>query len=215
MDIETDRLHVRDLEEADLPAIHELQTDPLVRRFVGWPLIETEEDSRIWLSNTLAHNAAQPRFAHSCAIPHRSQGAVAGWIGFGQPSEGEKFGDLDFGYAILPRFWNQGLMTEALRGTLAFIFTAPGVVVVREGEHPRTRAAKSVFGECAVANPASARVMEKAGMRRVADLVDPSAHTEETRHKYRYFIDRGTWEQYARLPFAQRPLCVDGEGVGG
>ena len=215
MDIETGRLHLRDLEEADFATIHELQTDPLVRPFVGWPHVESEVDSRAWLSNTLLHNAARPRFSHSCAIVLRSEGAVAGWIGFGHPSEGKEFGDLDFGYAILPRLWNQGLMTEALRGTLAFIFTAPGVVVVREGEHPRTRAAKSVFGECAVANPASARVMEKAGMRGVADLVDPSAHTEETRHKYRYFIDRGTWEQYARLPFAQRPLSVDGEGVGG
>ncbi len=205
MDIHTERLHVRDLAESDLPALFRLHTEPLIRRFVGWPPIEGEEDSRRWLLDTIAHNQTQPRFSHNCLILLRETGEPAGWIGFGHPSEGKPFGDLDFGYAVLPEYWGNGYMTEALRGTLEFVFAQPDAVVIQDGPpRPgvprRLRQAESIFGECEAANPASARVMEKAGMRRVAEFDEVEGDSSESRRKYRYFIDRQTWAALAETP---------------
>lgn len=59
--------------------------------------------------------------------------------------------DMDFGYAVLPEHRRQGVATSALRIVLEHCF----------GELALHR----VYGECARANPASARVMTNAGMR--------------------------------------------------
>jgi ribosomal-protein-alanine N-acetyltransferase len=198
MDMQTERLHIRDFVEADLPALYELQSEPAILRFVGWPRADSASDSARWLAETMEHNRAEPRFAHNCAIVIERSGEVAGWIGFGHATEKKRFGELDFGYAILPRFWGNGYMTEALRGALDFIFQTAEIIVIQdgpplEGVPRRRRAAASVFGECAVANPASARVMEKAGMRRVAEFENVNARSAETAASYRYFIDREAW----------------------
>src|SRR5262249_33695776 len=105
---------------------------------------------RAFVNNCIFHNGQRPRASHNCAIVLRATGKVIGWIGFGHPSQ-LNIGDYDFGYALHRAYWGQGCMTEALRALLAFCFDELG--------------ARSVFGECYAANPASARVMEKAGMR--------------------------------------------------
>ena len=126
MDIETDRRHVRDLVASDLTAVFEMQSAPAILRFVGWPPAASEADSARWLAHAVEHNNAEPRFSHNCAIVLKSTSEVAGWVGFGHPSAAkEEYGDLDFGYAMLPQHWNHGYMTEALGATLGFIFETP------------------------------------------------------------------------------------------
>jgi RimJ/RimL family protein N-acetyltransferase len=65
-------------------------------------------------------------------------------------------------------------MTEALKGMLTFAF-----------EH---MCAGSVFGECEAANVGSARVMEKAGMQRIATYLESRFPWAEPVQMYRYRI---------------------------
>jgi ribosomal-protein-alanine N-acetyltransferase len=74
-------------------------------------------------------------------------GVVAGSIGF--VLDGNR---ATFGYVLGRSHWGQGLMTEALRALLDWT----------DGEPEIFRA----WAFCDVDNPASARVMEKAGMTR-------------------------------------------------
>ena len=68
-------------------------------------------------------------------------------------------GERSFGYLLNRVVWNHGYMTEALQAVLAHEFGVIG--------SPRLRAT------CHIANPASARVMEKLGMRHEETVFDP------------------------------------------
>jgi len=72
-------------------------------------------------------------------------------------------------------------MSEALHGMLTFIFT--------------TEEASTVYAECNVGNIGSARVMEKAGMRRVARYQNPDELSPERAESYRYQLERSAWEE--------------------
>lgn len=181
MEIRTARLYIRDLIEADWLPMHHLRTDPRVYRFNHFGP-ETESESRAWVVATMAHNNRRPRLSHNCAILIQATGQVIGWIGFGKPSAGKEiYGEISFGYALMPEFWGQGYMSEALQGMLAFIFT--------------TEEASTVYADCNVGNIGSARVMEKAGMRRVARYQNLDELSPERAESYRYQIERGAWEE--------------------
>jgi RimJ/RimL family protein N-acetyltransferase len=62
----------------------------------------------------------------------------------------------EFGFNLASAFWNRGYGTEAVRTVAEFAFSLPGI--------------ERVQAMCHVDNTASARVMEKAGMRREGRL---------------------------------------------
>jgi RimJ/RimL family protein N-acetyltransferase len=148
--LETPRLILRDLLPQDAAPMHLLRSDPVVTRYCDYIASETPEQAETWVRDTMVHNAAEPRLSYNLAIVRRSDGCIMGWIGIGQAND-PALGELSFGYAMRPDFWGQGYMTEALTALLGCAFRQWG--------------AQSVQGECDAANPASARVMEKAGLR--------------------------------------------------
>lgn len=152
MEALTERLQIRDVATSDLEAMVALWMDDGVKQGMGSWGPQTEEEVLPWIEDAIKHNQAEPRFTHNSAIVERSIGQAIGWIGFGSPSVGkEEWGDLDFGYSMRPEFRRLGYATEALRAVIEFCFTKLGV--------------NSFFGETMPGNLASARVMEKAGMR--------------------------------------------------
>lgn len=179
MNITTARLHLRDLHAADLAAMHAFKSDPEIDRFTDFAspsLVVTQE----WLAGCIYHNHVEPRVAHNCAIVLRATQLPIGWIGFGRASAHKRmWGELDFGYALRRDYWGQGYMTEALRGMFDFIFTA--------------LTAETIFGECNVGNMASARVMEKAGMVRVARYANPTETTLDKAESFCYQMRRSDW----------------------
>jgi len=179
MEITSARLQIRDLAPADWPALHALRTDPLVYRYNHFGP-ESEEETRTWIRETMVHNNLTPRLSHNCSIILRATGQVIGWIGFGLPSADKAaHSDLSFGYALLPAFWKQGYMTEALQLLLTFAFT--------------TTDASSISDTCDARNLGSARVMEKAGLRLVDQFMDLDDQTGEPVTCYRYRLLRSEW----------------------
>ncbi|GFE24610.1 hypothetical protein Sliba_50630 [Streptomyces nigrescens] len=82
-------------------------------------------------------------------ILERDGGRVVGAIGlFWPPSDGS----LEIGYGIVPSRRGRGYASEAARALVAFAFTAPGV--------------HTVCADVELSNPASGRVLEKAGLVR-------------------------------------------------
>ena len=180
MNIASSRLHIRDLTTEDWPAVHALRTNPDVYRYNHFGP-ESEEETRTWIRETMVHNHLTPRSSHNCSISLRATGEVIGWIGFGLPSpDMASHSDLDFGYALLPAFWHQGFMSEAVRGMIDFLFT--------------TTDATSAAATCDVRNIGSARVMEKAGLRQVERFAEVDDETGETTESYRHRILRCEWE---------------------
>ncbi|MFI5524924.1 GNAT family N-acetyltransferase [Streptomyces platensis] len=82
-------------------------------------------------------------------ILERDGGRVVGAIGLFWPP---RDGALEFGYGIVPSRRGRGYATEAARALVAFARSAPGVHTVR--------------ADVELSNPASGRVLEKAGLVR-------------------------------------------------
>ncbi|MFN8493309.1 MAG: GNAT family N-acetyltransferase [Caldilineaceae bacterium] len=176
----TTRLHIRDLRPEDWPALHALRTDPMVYRYNHFGP-ETEEETRTWIRETMVHNNLTPRLSHNCSIILSATNQVIGWIGFGTSSPSKvHYSDLSFGYALLPTFWNQGYMSEALQAMLTFAFT--------------TTNANAISDTCDVRNIGSARVMEKAGLHLMERFAHTDDKTGEQTASYRYVIQRCEWE---------------------
>lgn len=146
MHAETTRLTLRDLEPDDFHDLLALSSDPEVRRTNDY-LPGEDALLRTWLEETVSSAANQPRAAHQCAMILKATGAMIGWIGL-EVSNG---GRIDFGYALRPTFWNRGYTTEAVRAMLEYSFNVLG--------------ARLVTAFHLEDNPASGRVMLKAGMR--------------------------------------------------
>ncbi len=185
MDIITARLHIRDLIEEDAAPMHQLRTEPQVYHFARQFGPETPERTHRWIDHTMVYNQRPGRDSHNCAIVLQATNQVIGWIGWGfEEKDQQQTGDVGIGYAILPQFWSQGFTTEALQGTLDFIFT--------------TTATENAIAYCDIANIASARVMEKAGMRFLTNFFEPDDSSPDKVEFRRYIVNRVDWEKRAQ-----------------
>jgi RimJ/RimL family protein N-acetyltransferase len=153
-------------------------SDPLATRFMhfaSW----TEDQRREWFEWSMT-NAEQPDAdVLDWAISRKDPGDVIGWFGIGPSSDAAVPGERSFGYLLSRAAWNQGYMTEALRAVLAFEFGTRGA--------PRLRAT------CNTANPASARVMDKVGMRREKTVFD-AVFEGNWAQRHHYVISRAEYE---------------------
>jgi [ribosomal protein S5]-alanine N-acetyltransferase len=174
--IETPRLILRDLLESDLQPFFALASDPAVTRFQSFIRCADEDQARAYLRSAEIHNKAVPRFAYNLAILRKADGAWLGWFGMGRP-EDPTLGDLDFGYGLRPAYWGQGYMTEVVKAMVDFSLRDLGI--------------QSIFAECDEENPASARVMEKAGLRLWLAFEEFDEAVGQVTRMRRYGIRRG------------------------
>ncbi|MEW2578761.1 GNAT family N-acetyltransferase [Streptomyces syringium] len=84
-------------------------------------------------------------------IVERETGLVVGAIGLFWPPADRA---IEVGYGIVPSRRGRGYATEATRALAGFVLAAPGV--------------DTVYANVELSNPASGRVLEKAGLRRVS-----------------------------------------------
>lgn len=171
-ELETERLTLRRLLPQDAEMMYRnWASDPAVTRWLRWEphknAAETRELLAAWA--TLYPN---PDY-YQWAIVEKSSGQVIGSISLynslpGEPQQKNEWPGLDLtdgiwepGYCIGKAWWNKGCTTEALRAVVKFWFTQTN----------------GQFLTCchAVDNPASGRVMEKAGF---------VYHHDATYHKF-------------------------------
>jgi [ribosomal protein S5]-alanine N-acetyltransferase len=145
----TERLHLREFQENDWHAVLEYQTDPLYLRY--YPATQvTERDARDFVRRCIAWSMERPRKKFQLAFVLRSNGRLIGNGGIRM-----RFSDTweaEMGYELDSRYWGQGYATEAARALLAFGFDE--------------LALHRIWAQCVLENLASARVLERIGMRR-------------------------------------------------
>ncbi len=174
---ETPRLILRDLQQDDFAALHAISSDPEVFRMNNFVPAD-EAQLREWLQDPISSDTETPPSGALCAILLKSTSAMIGWIGFGPPNK-RGLCDLDFGYALNRAYWNQGYMTEAVRGMLAYCFDIVG--------------AQTITASHRSYNPASGRVMQKAGMR-----LDEALTCSRADGEVYYIVTADVWQQQAK-----------------
>ena len=145
--LETERLILRPFSYDDARDMFEnWASDPDVTRYLSWSPHKTIVDTE----NILAAWSAlydDPRI-YNWAIVLRRTGAVIGNISL--VDRNDRHENCELGYCLGKNFWGQGLMSEAVRTVMAFLFYDVGFHRIQARHR--------------VDNPASGRVMQKAGM---------------------------------------------------
>ena len=179
--LETPRLLLRELGDDDATAIQAYAEDAEVVRYLDWGP-NTPEDTARFLAIARAARDAVPRTAYHLAIVLKSAGHLIGGCRIEIPSPSNESGDL--GYVLGRRHWGHGYATEATRALLDFGF---GQLALHH-----------IWATCDVGNQASARVLEKLGMRREGHLRQNARRKGEWRDSYLYAILEPEWRSESR-----------------
>ena len=148
MQLTAERLLLREFVEDDWPAVLAYQSDLRYLRFYEWAE-RTETDVRAFVQMFLSQQKEEPRRKFQLAVCLRGEMQLIGNCGVRLREAGSRVADM--GYELAPEFWGQGYATEAARAVVAFGFTELNV--------------HRIEAACIADNAASARVMEKAGLK--------------------------------------------------
>ena len=142
----TPRLLLRKLTMRDASDIYEYSRDPMVAEHVLWEAHRSIFDSRSYVRYMQRkYRMGEPA---SWAIVNRANNKVIGTIGFMWIQSDNASAEV--GYSLSRDYWNQGIMTEALKCVIHYGFEGLGLNRI-EAQHETS-------------NPASGAVMRKCGM---------------------------------------------------
>ena len=155
MQMETDRLILRDFVPDDAAAVASYRADERYWRFYGEPgdiLAGAREHVELFIG----WQQAEPRTHFQLAIVVKETGRLIGNCGLrlrDQVSYGfSSLHEADIGYELDPAYWGRGYATEAVSALVDFGFSQ--------------RSLHRVWTYCIADNEPSWRLMERIGMRR-------------------------------------------------
>jgi RimJ/RimL family protein N-acetyltransferase len=175
--IETERLLLRPFETGDLDAYQVIQSDESVARFL-YNEPRTLDETRDFLDRKIATAALHAEGDWlSAAVVLRETGELVGDVALQWVSEQHRQGEI--GFVSHPAHQGRGYATEAARPFLAFAFGPLGL--------------HRVVGRTEARNAASARVLEKLGMRLEAHHVENEWVKGEWQSELVYAILASEW----------------------
>jgi len=149
--IETDRLYIRELNLSDDKGMFEMDSDPLVHKYVGKNPVETIGQSRDVI--TFVMRQYTELGIGRWAVIEKGTNDFIGWAGFKLMKEtvnGHQ-GHYDFGYRLTRKHWGKGYATESGKALLNY-----GIDTLKF---------KEIYGMTDVDNVASRNVLEKLGFK--------------------------------------------------
>ncbi len=140
-------VRLRRLEPGDTAAVHALISRMDVVQHMLFPVCSREESEK-FVADSIAESPSEPwrSIVRAIECPAGSLVGLCGVVILRGAEEGEIW------YLVDPEFWGRGIATEAARRLLALGFGELGL--------------HRIWATCLPENPASFRVLEKAGMRK-------------------------------------------------
>lgn len=157
MELHTERLILRPVALNDARALHKIMNDPEVTHNLLTPHPFSEDKVAEWIASRL--EGMENRNIVPMVITLRGTDRVAGFCAFYRVSL--IHGNAELVYWLGQEYWGQGYMTEAARRMIRFGFEEMGL--------------ERIYAGCFTRNKASARVLEKLGMK----------YEKCARHEYR------------------------------
>lgn len=153
--LRTERLELRPFEPGDLAGLHAIHSRPEVARYLYWEPYD-EEAARILLERKRRRSVlVDSGDSLSLAAVRRDDGTLVGDATFMWHNQANRQGEI--GYVLNPEAFGRGYATEIGAELLRFGFEEVGL--------------HRIAGRLDARNAASARVLEKLGMRREGHLV--------------------------------------------
>ncbi len=145
--IETERLVLRRATVADAPAMFKnWASDPEVSKFLTWPPHSSAELTEKIISGWV--ESYEDESYYTWMIELRELGEPIGSISV--VSHDDSMAKAEIGYCIGTAWWHQGIMTEAVKAVIAYLFDEVGMNRLEAKHDPN--------------NPHSGDVMRKCGM---------------------------------------------------
>ena len=194
--IETHRLILRPfrIEDAD-DMYNNWASDPEVTRFLTWPVHTGVDVTRALLQAWIARY--EDGGSYNWAIELKETGSVIGNISVVHTVE--ELEQAEIGYCMGKAFWGRGIMPEALRAVLDYLFDTAGF--------------RRITARHDVNNPKSGRVMAKAGMLKEGILRGAGKNNQGVCDICSYALlntDRSPAQRHGAAPVAVR-FAEDGD----
>jgi len=185
--LESRRLRLRELTDADFEAVHEYGSDPEVVQFMNWGP-NTEQDTRDFLERAQNAALAEPRLTYDLAVVSKESGRLLGAIGFYVAPEAFQ---AMLGYCYSAGSWGRGYATEAAETVIRFGFD---VLMLNR-----------IWAGCDPDNAASIRVLEKTGMTLEGRLREDVRIRGEFRDSLVYGVLEREWRRWVERPSQGSP----------
>ena len=167
----TKRLVLKCLEDKDQKDMIEIVKNPLVKKTYMLPDLNNEQEENKLFNRLKDLTTSDKHYTYGIYLNN----IVVGFINDVVIDNDE----IEVGFFINPKYWNQGIASEAL------------VVMIKELS--RVGFNRIVSGHF-VENPASGRVMQKCGMKLI-DKEEDIVYRYETHHVLYYAMDRREYEK--------------------
>ncbi|WP_397364338.1 GNAT family N-acetyltransferase [Olleya sp. R77988] len=151
INIETERLILRELRSTDLKGMFELDSNPKVHRYLGNKPIKTIDEAKKIIDNVKQQYV--DRGIGRFAVVEKTSGDFIGWSGIRLNTEYNMNGFTkyyDIGYRLIERFWNKGYATESGKAAVDYAFN-----VMKLPE---------IYGTTEIGNEASHNALLKIGL---------------------------------------------------
>lgn len=149
--LETERLLIRPYVFDDLDGFYDIISQEEVVKWVGETVRPKDEVAPRFAKMVESYRLNKPdnivRF--SLAVIHNADGRLAGWVGLGPLPINTSETEIYYGFS--QDYWGQGIATEAAEAMLRYGFETVGL--------------QRIVAITLPGNPASARVLEKIGMK--------------------------------------------------
>ncbi|MBZ0302759.1 MAG: GNAT family N-acetyltransferase [Anaerolineae bacterium] len=149
MNLQTERLLLREFVREDVHVLHQYSTHPALQRFEQGPPVSEFQFHRI-VQDIIAEQSDEPRRSFYFVVERLADSRVMGSVYIAQRNQDRE--QAEIGYMLGVDFWNEGYATEAADCVIQF-----GFEVLR---------LHRIYAEAVCENLASIRVLGKLNMRR-------------------------------------------------
>lgn len=153
MELWTERLWLREFQQADIPVLYAYNQHPEFQRYEGGQPVSEYQFSRI-IEDIIAEQTHTPRTSYYFAVVNDTQVIGSCYIAVRHRDHRQ----AEIGYVVGYPYWRKGYATEAAQEVLRYGF--------------ETLNMHRIYAEVISENRASVRVLEKVGMRQEAQLCE-------------------------------------------
>jgi len=178
--LETERLILRPITAADAPAVFLYASNPNLTRFTLFETHQTIDDS-LWFTTDYVRSRYANREPDPFGIVLKGDPVPTVIGGLGAHWASQPNGTMEMGYSIAEPYWGRGLIPEAVRALVRYVFSEYAV--------------ERLQARVIVGNDASERVLQKLGFTREGVLRSFVLRRGRYWDLAMYSLLRGEWEK--------------------